>query len=868
MVLGFWTGTAKSDPSLTTAIAPQPLAAALTDFAHQTGLQLVYVSQIAAGRTSKDARASLSATEALTQLLEGTGLSFQFLNARTVRIFESVTVAPTAYSTTAANSRNADRADNSPPGELEEIVVTGSRGEERLSKMPFSMAVWTPEGIEMSGAKSFEAIAALTPGVEYDFDTAVGPGIVTNISIRGINDADGRSTTRLFIDGAPIHSLQSDFGEARPLLFDLERVEILRGPQGALLGEGTEGGAVRFVLRQPSLTTFSGETRAAIESTEHGGLSYEGGAAAGGPLIPDTLGFRASAWYRRDGGYVNHVDPLTGALVDADSNWSLSKAARVAVTYAPADSVRITPSLSYQSVGLNDSPIFYVNLSNPNEGVLRNGKLLKQPSEDSFSLASINAQADLPFAHLTSVSAYFRRTATALVDYTNSYPNYFLNQFGTIIPVYPVAYDNAAGFTHQLTVNEWTEELRLRSPTSEARLTWVAGLAYSNVHQRDLQALAGNVPVFFGEADPLERRGATINSHASETETGAFGELNYRFSPRFSANVGLRITHDYDRQTKVDTGYPFYLAPSLPPSTTDNPVAPKAAVSFQASEHSLYYVSATKGYRRAGIDPPLPFPCAVDLVPTSFPADSVWSYEVGAKNALLGGRMQVDFSLYQMQWQHLHQLLLSRTSCYTVPNDDAAVSHGFDLGVRASITADLKADLSVAYTHSYFTQTTQLTYLEEWVVIYNGASIGTLPQVPSPWNITAALTYDVALASGVRASLRIQDVLHTHNPGPFSTKAVSQSCCQQAPPYPPPPWPWSVENDPESDPTTNVVSVHARFSRAAVDVTLSVDNVLNSQPLLQRKSEGSFDGFVYGPPLVYATTLRPRTVGLSVGTRF
>jgi iron complex outermembrane receptor protein len=867
-----WTGDAHADPTVVAAaIARQPISEALDEFARRTGLQLVYVSDIARSRMSPGAPAGLGPAETLARLLDGTGLTFEFLNDRTVRIVASGAAAPAAQSGPATAGRKLDRAVDAQPGKLEDVVVTGSRGDERLSQVPISIAAWTADAMESSGVKEFAALAALTPGVEFDTDTAVGPGILTNIAVRGVNDAGGRSTVRMFIDDAPVHSLQNDFGEVRPLLFDVDRVEILRGPQGALLGEGTESGAIRFVLRQPSLTTFSGETRAAIESTERGGASYEVGAAAGGPLVDEYLGFRASAWYRRNGGYVDHVDPLSGALIDARSNWSLSKAARLAVTYAPAKSVRITPSFSYQTVGVNDSPIFFVSLSDPGAGVLRNGKLLRQPSDDGFALASINASVALPFAELTSVTAYFRRAAGALVDYTNSYPNFFLSQFGAV-PVYPVAYDNAAGFTHRLTVNELTEELRVRSPGAEARLTWVAGFFYSNIRQRDLQTLVDSA-VFFGESDVQFNPGATIDARMTESQIAAFGELDYRFWTHLGVDLGARVTRDETQQSKYDTGLKAYLAPSLPRPQSGTQATPRAVVSYQQNEHSMYYISASEGYRRAGVDPPLPFPCAADLAAaTPFPADTIWSYEAGAKGTLLGGRMHIDLSAYRMQWRSLHQLLLSRTSCFTIENAEAAAGKGFDLGVQAAVTDHLRADLAVAYAKAYFTQTTYFpsAYGGQYFLVHEGDSIGTLPQVPSPWNVTAAVNYAVTLARGVTADFRVQDVLHSRNPGPFSTRPASQSCCLQgqAPPYPPSPWPWSVENDPRADPATNVVSARARFSRSSVDVTVYIDNALNSQPTLTRKSEGSYNGFVFGPNLVYATTLRPRTLGLSVATRF
>jgi iron complex outermembrane recepter protein len=866
---GAWSQPVRADAPLSADIPAQPVAEALADFARQTSLQLVYVSQIAAYRKSKGARAGQSPSEALTALLDGTGLTFEFLNARTVRIYAVGGVeAPAGSRNPSSDVRPAEHPVAAAPDMLEEVSVIGSRRGERQRNVPASIAVWTPEAIEWSGARSLEAIAVLTPGVEYDFDAAVGPGISTNLAIRGVDDAGGRSTTRLFVDGAPIHSPQSDFGEVRPLVFDLERVEILRGPQGTLLGEGAEGGAVRVVSNQPSLGSFSGQARSEIATTENGGFSYEAGLAAGGPLVPDVVGFRASAWYRRDGGYVDHVDPFSGALIEADSNWSLSKSARLALTVAPADAVRVTPSLSYQSVRLNDSPIFYVNLSNPDAEVLRNGKLLAQPADDSYYLATVNVAANLARAELTSVTSYFRRTAAALIDYTNSYPNYFLGQFGAL-PVYPLAYENAAGFTHSLAVSSWTQDLRLRSPQSDARVTWVVGVFYSDLRQQDLQTLV-NSPVFFGESDPQFNLGSTIDSRIHETQAALFGAVDFKVSTQLTASLGVRYSRDDSQQTKSYGDLKVPVAVTRPPKQSDAPVAPRFSLLYQVNDQHALYATVAEGYRSSGIDPPLPFPCTND-VSVPFGADSVWSYEAGTQNTFMDGQARLDLSAYFMRWNNYHQLLFSRTSCAQVETEDSATSRGLELTVQALVTANLKTELAVGHIDARFSDATYVSGAgsgHDYFLVSRNDWIGTLPQVPSPWTVTGALQYDLALARGMIASLRLQDVLHSHNPGPFYTRPVAQGCCLQGPPYPRAPWAWSVTEYPQADPTTNVVNFRARLSRSNVDISLFVDNLLNAHPLLLGKTEGSLYGVSLGPPLVYATTFRPRTAGLAVDVRF
>ena len=850
-LLNGWAPQARAAPTLSADIAPGPVSGALADFARQTGLQLVYVSEIAQGRTSGGSRAGTAPALALSELLEGTGLAYTFVNDRTVRIY---ILAPVA----AAPRIPAAQQPPALAQPLDEVIVLASRGGERVRDVPLSLLVWSADAIASAGAKGLEQLAAMTPSVEYDFNTAVGAGISTNLSIRGVNDAGGRSTTRIFVDDAPLHSLQSDFGEVRPLLFDVDRVEILRGPQGALLGEGTEGGAVRLLLRQPSLTEFSGEAHVEAAATEHGSPSYEAGAAAGGPIARDFMGFRVSAWYRKDGGYVDHVDPFTGALVDGNSNWSESKSARVALSFAPAETVLITPSLSYQSQRLNDSPIFYANLSNLDAGELRNGKLLRQPYDDSYALASLNLAADLSFAHLTAVGSYFRRSADALVDYTNSYPNYFQGAFDPL-PVYPLEPENAAGFAHDLVVNAATAEVRLRSLNSEARLTWMAGAFYSNVRQDDLQTLVEKA-VYFGETDQQFNVGDSIDSRIRATQIALFGEADFRISSRLRTSIGVRATLDESQQAKAYTGIP---TPEPAPTQRDVPVAPRADLSYQASHQSLVYAAIAKGYRSAGVDPPSPFPCTTD-VSIRFPADSVWSAELGTKNSLLDGRAQLAFSVYYMRWQKLHQLLFTRTNCTQLVNEDDATSRGFDLTLQAFAPAHIRTELAVSYIDAHYDNTSYLagpTSTRDFFVISKGDWLGALPQVPYPWTATASIAYEIALSPGVTASLQLQDIVRSHNPGPFFTRPTFASSS-------PPPNPWSVSIYPWADPATNLVNLRARISGARVEAGFYVNNLLNAQPLLLGKTEGSSQGVVYGPPLVYGTTFRPRTFGVAFGVHF
>ena len=260
-------------------------------------------------------------------------------------------------------SRRHDRLDA-----LEEVIVTATRREERAGDVPISMEVWSQEAITAWGAKNTADIAALTPGVQFDHYPE--RPFQTNIAMRGLNGRDG-SAIGIYIDDVPIPAPSAwgaSIWRSFPLLFDLDRVEVLRGPQGTLFGQGAMGGAVRFITQQPDLAESSGVASAEVAETERGGMSYESGAALGGPLVPGSVGARVTAWRRADGGFIDRVDPFTGATIDANANRSVSEVFRGALLFAPSDTLRIAPSLTYQSQSVHDTSSFYTVSVRPGGG--------------------------------------------------------------------------------------------------------------------------------------------------------------------------------------------------------------------------------------------------------------------------------------------------------------------------------------------------------------------------------------------------------------------------------------------------------------------------------------------------------------------
>jgi iron complex outermembrane recepter protein len=817
-ILGATASRAQSPPRLTATIQPQALSGALDAFAKQTGLQLLYVSEIARGKVSKGAPAGLELGVALTRLLEGTTLRFEFLNERSVRIF----TAKPAPSAEPAASREQHQASEL-HATIEEVTVSAALRDELQSLVPISMAAWTAEAIDMSGAKYFGAIANLTPGVELDSYPDYSAGIATNIAIRGVNSRDG-STAAVYIDDTPIPTDPgSSFGREYPLLFDLKRIEVLRGPQGVLYGEGAEGGAVRFITEAPGVTTWSGFGRGEAAATKGSAPSYEIGAAGGGPLSNGAGGIRLGAWLRHDGGFVDRVDPTTGATTQANSNWIRSEAASAAFTITPSEALEITPSIRYQSMDVNDTSAFFLSLSDPAKGVLKNGSALAQYYSDHFTLIPLKVAVSLEALDLSSTTAYIRRDARAL-EYNASLDVATQAQY----PGDPVSLEQTV----------LSEELRLASPDRKGRFRWIVGTSYVHARYQEDQEISTSA-----SAD-----GGALNGrqfvNRTRSQLGMYGEFDLRLWERLTGRIGLRVEREsYESQQQVAPFPPLIGAQYFSIDGASTAVIPRFNLTYQRDENSIYYATAAKGSRMGGPNNTVGLACPVST-PLAYGPDFVWNFEIGTKESLYDARLQLDGSVYYMTWQEM-QVPIPLTNCgfsFTV-NAGSASSRGFDLGVKAAASQHLSFAVTAAYTDAHYDETVTLN---NQVVVSRGDAIGALPLVVAPWNVATTVAYETTLADA-RVTFFAQDMFNSRNPGPFSSdnpKGVT----------------YAPQRRP--NPSTNLLNLRAVTAWRAWEFALFINNVLDSQPTLQIRNH------IATSDLLYATTFRPRTIGLTGSIQF
>ena len=409
---------------------------------------------------------------------------------------------------------------------LQEVVVTASRREESLSKVPISVQAFDQEQMDAQGLKSLDDVVRYTPGLTLTRSGFTG---ANQISIRGISSSAGAGTTGIYIDDTPIQVRNLGYGAASafPGLFDLQRVEILRGPQGTLFGAGSEGGTVRFIQAEPSLNNYSSYARAEGANTENGGPSYEAGAAVGGPIVDDRLGFRASVFYRRDGGYIDAVNGTyrilnpTGADygnsvaftpkndVEDNVNWDTTTAVRLALKLAASDSLTITPAVFYQKQHNNDglNTTYWLTQSNigarqytipwyvagnpaTNPAFTAMNAPTNAQGDDAFTLTSLGINWNLGAVRLISNTSFFHRDQNQWADYTQGYVEFYQTALfpngGYPSPGYKAMTD------YLNSQRNFVEELRLQSDDADSRLNWVAGTFYSHNRQSAAQPIYVN----------------------------------------------------------------------------------------------------------------------------------------------------------------------------------------------------------------------------------------------------------------------------------------------------------------------------------------------------------------------------------------
>jgi outer membrane receptor protein involved in Fe transport len=428
-------------------------------------------------------------------------------------------------------------AQTSVPYQLSDVVVTATKQSDSVNRISMSISAETQQALDQKGVKTVQDLGRDTPALTI---TTNNNSLTPSLTIRGIYSATGAATTGVYLDDIPLTKRQvsgsggntNGNGTPVPSLYDLERVEVLRGPQGTLYGSGSEGGTVRFITVQPSLTSFSGQARGETSTTSGGAPSYETDLAIGGPILQDKLGFRLSATHRSQGGYINRVDIYNNLqTLQTAVNWEETSSLHGAMTWAPSARTKVTGSVfaaqsktgdvntEYlpQTYAMVNTPICYNTAvagraavacpANAVPGQTVNGifqrpgytygpynfapestaQSFASPSTTRMLVGSLVVDYDLGFAAVKEITSYIH-DSTQTNTYDGSQISNFSNSVGAGITGnpyfvgYPTPAQGSAGFFDPTNSRSGlTEEIRLSSPATSRPVSWVAGVYYQHI---------------------------------------------------------------------------------------------------------------------------------------------------------------------------------------------------------------------------------------------------------------------------------------------------------------------------------------------------------------------------------------------------
>lgn len=690
---------------------------------------------------------------------------------------------------------------------LGEIIVTAQKRAESIQDVPVAISAIGETTLERTGADRFETYLALVPGVHY-----AGTNGQSAVSIRGVSttlfSGSEQGTIEVLFDDMPsLNRYYSRFNSDLRLV-DVERVEVLRGPQGTLFGSGSMGGAIRIINNKPELSDFAATVQAGVSSVKGGDDGYDLRAMVNLPLVEDQLALRVVGYSIREGGFVDNV--VRG---ESDVNFTRSSGERAMLTYRPNDRLSLTASAWRQRDRTGGD---FVTFLNPSAGgKYQSGSVDPEDATNgTTTLYNLTGEYDFGPVRLLSSSSYVRR-------------NSFLDRDFTTFWQAP----SQANFNGD--VEDWVtsrtktfhQEIRLTSDHA-GPLQWVAGAYYLKqdvnvLFYRTIEGLgaAKNYP-----SDLLSR----LAVDPSTKEVAVFGEASYKITDALTFTAGARWfenTMDFFS----DRGGFLGGAPTPPRSTQESSVTPKFAIAYQVRPDLNLYFQAAKGYRTGQNNfVALPDANTGELPPEFYGPDSLWNYEIGFKSLWFDRRLKVNAAVFHIDWENIQ---LTRRGARTSWTDNAgnAVSRGFELEFEAAPTEWLTFGIAPAYTDA------QIEEVLPGVPVVPGSP---LPGAPE-WAVTDFVEVRHWFDSNLEGFVRV-DHRYVGEKDTFLKSRID-------------------ENTYRSE-AYHLINVRAGLIFENYEINAYIENLANSDAALaSRISANTFDGTI---------RQRPRTIGVLARAKF
>lgn len=704
---------------------------------------------------------------------------------------------------------NGSIAENS--SALEEVIVTATKRSTSLQETAMAVSAVSSDQLEIMSTLDLADFIGVIPSISYSSAGATGNQTGgRSVALRGVAATIGGDTVGFYIDEVPMALTE-------PKIIDIERVEVLRGPQGTLYGAASMGGALRFITKKPDVSEFEGKLDLTYANTEKGGDNYQASGMVNVPLLEDELAMRLVAFDGREAGYIDNVLP---GKEDSNVNDQDYSGARLTFLYQPTDKWYIRPGVFYQKVKLKNQDRFEADLPH-----FEINAPLATPSSEEFTLYDLEVSIELPFANLMSATSYVEykvKQQTAAWGVTSAV-------FGPI-PGLPIS-----NLDDYFSRDTFTQELRLTSIDSD-KLQWIVGAFYSDKEGKRKQDQSPDGLSDFVGGLPFGDVLFELNADTYQKQTAIFGNIDYDLTDKMTLSLGTRWF-------KYDTGDEGYQSGLFvggfvedDNETDDTGFTSRVMLSYDVNDDVLVYGGVSEGYRPgfAASAPPNP-PCTNSPFPEGkgtygIDPDKLTAYELGQKATLFNGVMTLNGAVYYNKWDDVQQNILLDCGFPVTTNGGEATSKGVELEATAEPIDGVRVIMNVSYTDAV---------LEDDLPELGGKKGDTLVNT-TDWQAYLDATYSFVFGNGMDAYIHA-DITY------FGKQAFK--------------YPGMSDPNPALNGRDSYKLAALRsgvYLNEETEVSVFVDNVTN-------EVVNVFSNEFFSP--VYQATVRPRTFGLKVSMR-
>lgn len=776
-----------------------------------------------------------------------------------MKAMSAVSLVLTMLASATAGNAVADQTDTGPAtarsDSLQEIVVTAEKRTSTVQDTPISMTALSGDQMRQLGITTLNDVIQEVPGISV---RTAGPG-QTELEMRGLSSSGGAApTVGFYLDDYPLSPPAAALNGkvvVDPNLYDLNRVEVLRGPQGTLYGAGSMGGTVKLVTNSPQLDEFKGTADVFGSGTHGGGFNRGGNLMLNVPLVSDALALRVVLTDTYTDGWINRVvlgeqfpvpttpcpgwpactrgdvTAVTPTEVVPRVNWARLQGGRANLLWQPIEPLQINAIFMYQKIDMGGYSQYDLPPGIPDAHYQPFNA--SEPIYDIFRLYGLTITYDMGFAQLTSASSYYTREENQTQDDSEALYS-VVGLFGASIPTF---YNIPFNETDNTRV--FSQEIRLASKGG-GRLQWIAGLFYQDF-ESIFSEYNASVPLAFisvggAAANPLGIIYQAYNPYHIK-QYALFGEGTYSLTDTLKLTAGIR-GYKYNSRADLETsGFATTsgnAGQTLNTFTQSNSGAnPKATLSYESNHQLTVYATIARGFRPGGINQQIPASiCTINT--ETYGPDSIWNYEIGEKARLLDNRLVVNSAFYYIHWNQVQQVINQPCGYPLTLNAGTGASYGPELELTAQLAPAWTLTLAGTYTHATLTSVNSAVSAADTALV-PGLNILNIPK----YTQTASLNYAKRIFADFDFTARLSNSLV----GPMTDIQYTYATL----------------------PSYNLVALRFGLVGKQLSAYLFGDNLTDKRAALGINTTA----FAWTTPsLVRVVTNQPRTIGMEVSYKF